>query len=206
MIACAHIMNERFKVAFVGDFQTGKSTMVNALVGSPVAEVGSGDRTTSEPALYEIPHSSVTLLDTPGNNSDRESDARMLMLGCSQADAFIYMLRSRQISDDECRLLRQITGKGRKIFTLIVNIFPIDANPRLIVQNSVSMLKGYHLRPVLFGAAAPVVNALKRSRGEAAGDEEGWRRLCYLLGVGQPGKSPFEKIAVLHDRILKTTG
>lgn len=213
-------LHDCFKVAVIGEFQEGKSTLVNALLKASgtsrggMAATGTGaKRVTCEVSAYPLNNSSVALLDTPGYNppDNDHDDTEALLRGCRQADAVLFMLTDSEISDKGREILRRATDGGKKPFSFVVNPWnKAGLFPKKMVQSSAAALSQAGMHPILFGsgnkAQAPVVNALKRSRGEADGDEEGWRRLCYLLGIGQPGKSPLEKIAVLHDRILKTTG
>lgn len=198
-------MSMKFKVAIIGDFQDGKSTLVNALMGREVAKTGYGLPETSSVTAYELPDSCTVLLDTPGMDSTREGDTEALLQGCEQADALVFMLTTREIRPEQVRLLQQATDGGRKVFTLMVNARSIDVEPQSLVRSSAANLAQHNLHPILFGEEAPVINAKKRSKGKADDDEQGWQRLRYLLGVGQPGKSPLERIAILYNRINEIT-
>lgn len=198
-------MSKKFKVAIIGDFQDGKSTLVNALMGREVAKTGYGLPETSVVAAYELPDSNIVLLDTPGMSSNRAGDEECMLQGCGQADALVFMLTTREIGPEQVKLLQQATNSGRKVFTLVVNARSIDVEPQRMVRSSASNLELHGLYPLLFGNEAPVINAKKRSKGKADDDEQGWQRLRYLLGVGQPGKSPLEKIAILYNKINEIT-
>lgn len=60
--------NSDLEVAIIGDFQIGKSTFTNCLVGQKVAAVGRGKSTTHENKSYPIGNG-VSVIDTPGFNA-----------------------------------------------------------------------------------------------------------------------------------------
>ena len=200
-------MSKKFKVAIIGDFQDGKSTLVNALMGQEVATVGWRVAQTSEVTAYDLPDSSVAMLDTPGANvadAKRRDDTAKMLKGCEMADAIVFMLR-KQISPPQIKLLRQATNNGKKVFTIMVNDHDDDVAPQRVIESSAKELDASGLHPILFGEEGIVVNAKARSKGKACDDEQGWQRLRYLLGVGQPGKSPLERIAILYNKINEIT-
>ena len=193
------------RVAIAGDFQDGKSTLINALCGCEDAETGHGIATTQEAREYPIPGTGIILIDTPGFNSIREGDDEQACLGIEQADACLYMLSSRQFTG---RMFRDISpslaqpGGGYKPFIPFIN--DRGRNNQSIAQASVASMRLRGLHPILFGDEMPVIHAELWEKGRTDIEEYalGIRRLQYLLGISpRQAVSPLEKICCLHKEL-----
>lgn len=193
------------RVAIAGDFQDGKSTLINALCGCDCAETGHGIATTQEAREYPIPGTGIILIDTPGFNSIREGDAEQACLGIEQADACLYMLSSQQFTvrmfQDLKKALKHRYG-GYKPFIPIIN--DRGRHNVALAKASIDAMKNYGLHPILFGEEMPVIHAKAWQRGRTSEEEYelGIRRMQYLLGVN-PAQvvSPLEKICCLHKEL-----
>lgn len=192
------------RVAIAGDFQDGKSTLINALRGCDRdrAETGHGIATTQEAREYPIPGTGIILIDTPGFNSTREGDDEQACLGIEQADACLYMLSSQQFTDRMFQGLEKALKHrygGYKPFIPFIN--DRGRNNAAIAQESTACMRRFGLHPILFGDEMPVIHAKLWEEGRTDIEEYtlGIRRMQYLLGVN-PAKavSPLEKICCLH--------
>lgn len=190
------------KVAIAGDFQDGKSTLINALCGRACAETGYGIATTQESREYPIPGTGIILIDTPGFNSIREGDDEQACLGIEQADACLYMLSSRQFTDRMFQGLKKALhlhhGGCKPIIPLINDR---GYNNESIGSASVATMKSLGLEPILFGDEMPVIHAKAWQKGRTCEEdyELGMRRIKFLLGL-EPAQqvSPLEKICYLN--------
>lgn len=189
------------RVAIAGDFQDGKSTLINALCKSS-AETGHGIATTQEAREYHIPGTGIILIDTPGFNSVREGDDEQACLGIEQADACLYMLSSQQFTDRMFQGLKKALKHrygGYKPFIPFIN--DRGRNNCLMAEASVATMKSYGLHPILFGDEMPVIHAELWEKGRTDIEKYtlGIRRMQYLLGVNPAqAVSPLEKICCLH--------
>ena len=193
------------RVAIAGDFQDGKSTLINALCGCDCAETGHGIATTQEAREYPIPGTGIILIDTPGFNSIREGDDGQACLGIEQADACLYMLSSQQFTDrmfQDIQSALALPGGGYKPFIPLIN--DRGRNNQSIAQASVARMRLCGLQPILFGEEMPVIHAKAWQRGRTSEEEYelGIRRMQYLLGVNPAqAVSPLEKICCLHKEL-----
>ena len=194
------------KVAIAGDFQDGKSTLINALCGCNCAETGFGLATTQEIQEYKLPNSGVTLIDTPGFNATRIGDAGQACLGIEHADACLFMLSTQQFTDrmfQDIRSALALPGGGYKPFIPLIN--DRGRNNQAIAQASVAIMRLCGLRPILFGEEMPVIHACAWQKGRLDDEEyeQGIKRLQYLLGIHPRQRvSPLERICVLHSGVL----
>lgn len=193
------------KVAIAGDFQDGKSTLINALCGNDCAATGYGLATTREIHKYTLPGTGITLIDTPGFNATREGDAEQASRGIEQADACLYMLSGRQFTDRMFRDIRPALaqpGGGYKPFIPFIN--DRCRNNAAIARASTARMRRFGLRPILFGEEMPVIQAKLWEKGQTDIEEYalGIRRLQYLLGISpRQAVSPLEKICCLHKEL-----
>ena len=124
----------------IGVTGTGKSSLINALAGQDIAEVGVLETTgvLSEISAYEFHN--IILIDLPGvgtknwrtetyfSNLDKEPQANgKYSLRPEDFDFFILVLANR-ILDEDLKLYRLITRKLKKRCFLVRSKFDIDAN------------------------------------------------------------------------------
>lgn len=110
------------EVAVIGDFQIGKSTFVNCLVGRNDAEVGRGKSTTHENKAYSIGNG-VSVVDTPGFNAPEqmgasdETEAREAI-----QRSFVVIVYQDKMIGEQCRRLikDEVMARGKK-FVLVYN-------------------------------------------------------------------------------------
>lgn len=193
------------KVAIAGEFQDGKSTLINALCGCNCAETGYGVATTQEPREYPLHGAEVILVDTPGFNSVREGDSEQACRGISGADACLYMLSEKQFTGrmwEDLKRALSLTGGFYKPLVPFIN--DRGRNNRAIAEASLAAMRLNGLQPVLFGNEMPVIHALAWQEGRVDDEEYkvGMRRIEYLLGL-YPAQtvSPLEKICYLHRKL-----
>lgn len=175
----------KIKVAIIGEFQDGKSTLINALSGQFWAETGWGTATTSRVEEYPLPGTDCILLDTPGFNAPRVGDCPSTYSGVQDADAFILLLSQVQATDnllDEVQRCMRVGSKGRRPIIPLIN--DRNRNNRAIQDISVAKMhrRGFH--PILFGNEMLCFNARRWEKGRQDEDDYvGIRRLQYLLGI-----------------------
>ena len=93
------------RVAIVGDFQIGKSSLVNCLLAESAAEVGEGYFPTTEEA-GEFPFSSgVVLVDTPGFDDTRTELTKQSEEQIGSADAVLFVKTDKILGDRDERIL-----------------------------------------------------------------------------------------------------
>lgn len=117
-----HRVNSKadLEVAVIGDFQIGKSTFVNCLVGRNDAEVGRGKSTTHENRTYLIGNG-VSVIDTPGFNASGnmgasdEAKAREAI-----QRSFVVIVYQDKMMGDLCRRLisEEVIAQGKKCVLL----------------------------------------------------------------------------------------
>ena len=106
------------RLAIVGDFQIGKSSLVNCLLAECAAEVGEGYFPTTE-AAGEYPFASgVILVDTPGFDDTRVELTKLSEKQIELADVVLFVKTDTIRGDLDERILRLA---GRKPKVLIFN-------------------------------------------------------------------------------------
>ena len=189
------------KVAVAGDFQDGKSTLINAMCGCNRAETGFGIATTKEVREYLLTGTGITLIDTPGFNADDDDNAQACV-GIEQADACFYMLSNTQFTGRMFRGLKNaLKYPDGSYKPLIPFINDRGCNNKGMAKASIASMRFYGLEPILFGDEMPVIHAEDWQKGCAceAECELGMRRIKFLLGMEPVQRvSPLEKICILN--------
>ena len=100
----------------MGQSRHGKSSLINAIVGSDVAEVGHIGNVTNEVQHYSIPHHpNINLYDVPGISSTyctrKVFDAKV-KLNEIKYDLFFMVIRD--VFNDNCEFIRQKISKKKE--------------------------------------------------------------------------------------------
>ena len=109
-------------IAAFGRVSTGKSSLLNALVGEPVFSVSPlhGETQHSEMAALDArPAGGIFVIDTPGideaDGEQRESIAREV---ANRADIILFVIDS-DLTDSEYRALQSLTGLGPPVLLVL---------------------------------------------------------------------------------------
>lgn len=104
------------RVAVVGDFQIGKSSLVNCLLAASTAETGEGYFPTTE-AAAEYPFApGVVLVDTPGYNDANPEMSQISDGEIGKADAVIFVKTEKTLGARDVGILRKADRKPTLVF------------------------------------------------------------------------------------------
>lgn len=199
-----------FMVVIVGEFNAGKSTFVNALLGDELLPTGitptteyieivrygdkrSKDGTVKEnDALREWTHPNtgipgVVIVDTPGTGSVFAKHERTAKQFLSRSDLVLFLLSAKKaFAQTEKLYLELARDYGKKIILVLNQVDLLDKNERkeveAFVKQQVSEL--VDLDPPLFGISAKQALQGKRGSGifsRVTGDESGITELRKYL-------------------------
>ncbi|MDX2101141.1 MAG: GTPase Era [Alphaproteobacteria bacterium] len=183
-------------VALIGAPNAGKSTLMNALVGSHVSIVSPKVQTTRNRVLGIVVEGSaqVVLIDTPGifQSPKRRLERAMVQAawtGAGDADAVALLFDASRPNDAEARaLLDRVAGLER---------------PKLLVLNKVDLVK----RETLLGLAASLNEAARFERTfmvsalTGSGVDDVRRALASHVAPG-PWHYPEDQLADMPMRLL----
>lgn len=104
------------RVAVVGDFQIGKSSLVNCLLADSAAETGEGYFPTTD-AAAEYPFApGVVLVDTPGYNDANPEMSKISDEELRKADAVIFVKTEKTLGARDAGILRKADRKPTLVF------------------------------------------------------------------------------------------
>lgn len=182
----ARALDDLFSVVIVGEFNAGKSAVINALIGQTVMEEGVTPTTTRINVLRSgaavaqrmdadgfvvITHpapflANVTVVDTPGTNAVIREHEALTQRFIPRADLILFVTSAdRPFSESERQFMTEIRAWGKKI-VIVVNKIDLLAERDLatvlaFVREQVRALLGF--APEVFPVAARLALAAKQS-------------------------------------------
>ncbi|MCC6803757.1 MAG: dynamin family protein [Anaerolineae bacterium] len=196
-----------FLVVVIGEFNAGKSTFINALLGDNLlqmgvtptteaihlirfAETANRKPTLREDGIYEWTHPNtgapgVTLVDTPGTGSVFQKHEKTAKAFLHRSDLVIFVLSAKRALAETERLYLELARDYGKKIILVVNQVDLLGAPerqevRRFVERQVEDL--LDLKPLLFMVSAK--DALKASMDSSSQTESGIEAVkAHLRGV-----------------------
>jgi small GTP-binding protein len=181
-------LDELFLLVIVGEFNSGKSAFINAIVGSPVAQEGVtpttaqinvlqyGDtpgRTVRESNLHVITAPAeilreIHIVDTPGTNAIIREHEAITAEFVPRSDLVLFVTSAdRPFTETERLFLEQVRAWGKKVVIVINKIDILDGEPqveevRAFVAEHARALLGFS--PEIFPVSARL--ALRAKQGD----------------------------------------
>ncbi|HXV16421.1 MAG TPA: dynamin family protein, partial [Gemmatimonadaceae bacterium] len=188
LASLVHEMDELFLLVIVGEYNSGKSTFINALLGDEVFEMGdlpttraisilrygeSGPPETIAPNvhLYHYPLEvlrDLDIVDTPGTNSIERMEEEITREFVPRADLVLFVTSLLQpLTASELDFLTHIRQWGKKV------VFIVNGVDRRNSDEQLDRVREYLTREVSarLGAAAPTlyfISALQALKGRLA--------------------------------------
>jgi small GTP-binding protein len=183
-------LDELFLLVIVGEFNSGKSAFINALVGSSVAQEGvtpttaqinvlqygdTLDRTVREANLHVITAPAeilreIHIVDTPGTNAIIREHETITAEFVPRSDLVLFVTSAdRPFTETERAFLEQVRDWGKKIVIVINKIDILDSGGqveeiRAFVADNARTLLGFN--PEIFPVSARL--ALRAKQGDPA--------------------------------------
>ncbi len=200
LAALVHEMDELFLLVIVGEYNSGKSTFINALLGDEVfamgdlpttraisilrhGEAGPPELIAENVQLYHYPLEvlrDLDIVDTPGTNSIERMEEEITREFVPRADLVIFVTSLLQpLTASELEFLTHIRQWGKKV------VFVVNGVDRRNSDDQLDRVREYLTREVTtrLGVAAPTlyfISALQALRG----------RLALRRGGSTEGASP----------------
>ncbi len=142
-------LEELFLLVVVGEFNSGKSAFINALIGNRVLEEGATPTTSQinvlrygqqgaqqqrERELLEVSYPApflqeISIVDTPGTNAVIERHQALTEEFVPRADLVIFVTSAeRPFTQSERQFLEKVSGWGKKIL-VVINKIDLLTNP-----------------------------------------------------------------------------
>jgi small GTP-binding protein len=183
-------LDELFLLVIIGEFNSGKSAFINALVGSKVAEEGvtpttaqinilqygdTIDRQVREANLHVISAPAeilreIHIVDTPGTNAIIREHEAITAEFVPRSDLVLFVTSAdRPFTETERAFLEQVRGWGKKVVIVINKVDILDGERqieevRAFVAENARALLGFS--PEIFPVSARL--ALRAKQGDPA--------------------------------------
>lgn len=215
-------MDELFLLVVVGEYNSGKSTFINALLGDEVfamgdlpttrsisilryGEAGSPQSIGDHIQLYHYPLDvlrDLDIVDTPGTNSIERMEEAITREFVPRADLVLFVTSLLQpLTASELDFLTHIREWGKKV------VFVVNGIDRRNTDDQLDRVREYLTREVTarLGAAAPslyFISALQALRAKLA--TQPGRTPSASVGAGSGATDPRNEYSELERYVLET--
>ena len=126
-------------LAVFGRVSTGKSSLLNALIGEPVFAVSPLHGETRQPAMQEWNEEEsggVFLIDTPGLDEAGGDDRELLAREVTQRSDLVIFVVDSDITESELAALRKLLAQGRPVIVVLnkSDLYTAEECERLLVS------------------------------------------------------------------------
>ena len=191
-------LEDRFLVVVVGEFNSGKSTFINALLNTEILETGVtpttslihllryGEEATTTPIedwglLVNLPApllESISLVDTPGTNSVFADHAILTNWFFPRADLVLFVTSAdRPYTESESNFLQAIREWGKKIIIIHNKADLIESKEDL--KNVVDFIRDNAQRELKSEIPIITVSARTAMKARHENDPELWKKSGY---------------------------
>ena len=191
-------LEDRFLVVVVGEFNSGKSTFINALLNTEILETGVtpttslihllryGEEATTTPIedwglLVNLPApllESISLVDTPGTNSVFADHAILTNWFFPRADLVLFVTSAdRPYTESESNFLQTIREWGKKIIIIHNKADLIESKEDL--KNVVDFIRDNAQRELKSEIPIITVSARTAMKARHENDPELWKKSGY---------------------------
>lgn len=126
----------KLEIAFVGQYSSGKSTIISALTKNKAIKIGQ-DITTDKPKAYSW--GSVYLVDTPGIYAGRPDHDKLSLDYMNKADLLVYVITTQGFSSETAKNFKSLAIEENRIEkTMLVINKSSQGNKRLSLEYWIS--------------------------------------------------------------------
>lgn len=217
-------MDELFLLVVVGEYNSGKSTFINALLGDEVfamgdlpttraisilryGEAGPPEAIGEHVQLYHYPLDvlrDLDIVDTPGTNSIERMEEAITREFVPRADLVLFVTSLLQpLTASELDFLTHIREWGKKV------VFVVNGIDRRNTDDQLDRVREYLTQEITtrLGAQAPTlyfISALQALRGKLAARPDRSAQLSPSAGSGTLSADPRNEYSALERYVLET--
>lgn len=217
-------MDELFLLVVVGEYNSGKSTFINALLGDEVfamgdlpttraisilryGEAGPPESIGEHVQLYHYPLDvlrDLDIVDTPGTNSIERMEEAITREFVPRADLVLFVTSLLQpLTASELDFLTHIREWGKKV------VFVVNGIDRRNTDDQLERVREYLTREITtrLGSQAPslyFISALQALRGKLAARPDRGAEASAMAAGGTPAVDARNEYAALERYVLET--
>ena len=200
-----NLLDNLFSIVFIGEFSTGKSSIINAIIGKEVLPEGITPTTDKITVLKYGQDASeqsengnlvlsvqneklkdICIVDTPGTNVTIEQHEQITKTYIPKADIIFFVLGSeRAVTATESRLIDFVSNEWKKNVVFILNKIDIvkdEEEFNLLFDHTRSQLRLlFELDPVIFPISSKLELEAIRSSDQNLNSQSGFDKLIDYM-------------------------
>lgn len=201
-------LDNLFSIVFIGEFSTGKSSIINALLGENILKEGITPTTdqitilkygdTKEEATADGTHTvslpqerlrGIYIVDTPGTNVTLEQHEKITQDFIPKADIVFFTIGAeRAVTGSEAKLIQLIKEDWLKNIVFLLNKVDIAESAEelssLIDHTRGELERRFSLTPHLIPVSAKLAREARASSGQALYEKSGFKELeSYIFNT-----------------------
>ena len=135
-------LQTKLTIAFIGQYNAGKSTLIKALTGDPTVKI-SADVCTD--FITEYPWHDVLLVDTPGIYAGKTEHDEITLDRISRCDLLVFMVSNELFNPQGGEFFKKVCEMQRVgQMLLVVNKMSRGGDPKYLIKSILEVIEPYH--------------------------------------------------------------
>ena len=135
-------LQTKLTIAFIGQYNAGKSTLIKALTGDPTVKISADVCTDS---ITEYPWYDVLLVDTPGIYAGKIEHDEITLDRISRCDLLVFMVSNELFNPQGGEFFKKVCEMQRVgQMLLVVNKMSRGGEPKCLLKSILEVIEPYH--------------------------------------------------------------
>ena len=135
-------LQTKLTIAFIGQYNAGKSTLIKALTGDPTVKISADVCTDS---ITEYPWHDVLLIDTPGIYAGKTEHDEITLDRISRCDLLVFIVSNELFNPQGGEFFKKVCEMQRVgQMLLVINKMSRGGDPQYLIKSILEVIEPYH--------------------------------------------------------------
>ena len=135
-------LQTKLTIAFIGQYNAGKSTLIKALTGDPTVKISADVCTDS---ITEYPWHDVLLVDTPGIYAGKTEHDEITLDRISRCDLLVFIVSNELFNPQGGEFFKKVCEMQRVgQMLLVINKMSRGGDPQYLIKSILEVIEPYH--------------------------------------------------------------